>query len=209
MANGGTLSFQLNGLPVVVTMTNSAGATPSATYVGGGAVSFPIITTADFGIVTTTDDQHIVSVLINGIESYGKKLGLVGGSSAILAPGVAVGKGPVLFAPFYDGFNFVGASGTVQTIPDPATYAQVRINRITLTGTPCVFTFPPVAVGKQFRVFLTQDATGTRLVTWPANVKWAASTAPTLTVTAAKTDALNFYCYDGVNWLGNVIAQNF
>jgi hypothetical protein len=52
---------------------------------------------------------------------------------------------------------------------------------------------PPAnpAAGQIITVEVTQDATGSRLVTWPANFSWATNgTAPTLTTTAARTDVI-------------------
>lgn len=101
--------------------------------------------------------------------------------------------------------NTVAASSTAQTIPD---VSAAQASYITLTGN-CTFTFPAAGVGKTFRLALKQDATGSRTVTWPGTVKWPAATAPTLTVTAAKTDVLEFTCYDGTNWMGQALALNY
>ena len=48
---------------------------------------------------------------------------------------------------------------------------------------------------------LTQDGTGSRTITWPANTSWASGTAPTLTTTASATDLVSFY-YDGSVFMG-------
>jgi hypothetical protein len=78
---------------------------------------------------------------------------------------------------------------------------------LTLTGN-CTFTFPTATAGQSFMMFLKQDATGSRTVTWPAVVKWPASTAPTITATASKGDKFVFTA-DGTNWLGSVAGQNY
>lgn len=78
---------------------------------------------------------------------------------------------------------------------------------LTLTGN-CVFTFPTATAGQSFMLFLKQDATGSRTVTWPAVVKWPSSTAPTITATASKVDKFVFTA-DGTNWLGSVAGQNY
>jgi hypothetical protein len=60
-----------------------------------------------------------------------------------------------------------------------------------------------------FVLEFTADGTA-RTVTWPAAVKWAGGTAPTLTSTNAKKDAFAFYTYDGgTTWIASVIGQNF
>ena len=85
--------------------------------------------------------------------------------------------------------------------------ADGTLQILTLTGN-CTFTFPTATAGQSFMMFLKQDATGSRTVTWPAAVKWPSSTAPTITATASKGDKFVFTA-DGTNWLGSVAGQNY
>lgn len=101
--------------------------------------------------------------------------------------------------------NTVAASSTAQTIPDPAV---TKINIITLTGN-CAFTFPAPAAGLSFILVLNQDATGSRTCTWPASVRWAGGSAPTLTTTANKRDVIRFFAIDGTNWMDASIVKNY
>ena len=78
---------------------------------------------------------------------------------------------------------------------------------LTLTGN-CTFTFPTPTAGQSFTLFLKQDATGSRTVTWPATVKWPSSTAPTITSTASKGDKYVFTA-DGTYWWGSNAGQNY
>ena len=83
----------------------------------------------------------------------------------------------------------------------------------TLAVATTTFTFSnPSATGKScsFTLILSQDATGSRTVTWPASVKWAGGTAPTLTTTASRADVLTFSTVDaGTIWYGFVAGQDF
>lgn len=83
---------------------------------------------------------------------------------------------------------------------------------LTLTGN-CTFTFsnPPASgTAGAFTMILTQDGTGSRTVTWPASVEWAASTAPTITATAGGTDVFTFITVDGgTTWRGFTGGQAF
>jgi len=82
---------------------------------------------------------------------------------------------------------------------------------MTLTGNT-TFTFGGATSGKacSFALYLTQDATGGRTVTWPASVLWAGGTAPTLTTTASATDALVFETLNGgTTWYGSLVGANF
>ena len=78
---------------------------------------------------------------------------------------------------------------------------------LTLTGN-CTFTFPTATAGRQFTLIINQDATGSRTITWPSTVRWAAGTAPTITATASKTDIISFVA-EGTYWLGFVGGQNY
>ena len=108
---------------------------------------------------------------------------------------------PAITGAFTEQASAFVSSGTAHTID----LSTGTIKGLTLTGA-CVLTFPVVGVGKQFTLFLKQDATGSRLVTWPAaTVRWAASAAPTLTTVAAKTDVIGFICDpSGTYWTGFV-----
>jgi hypothetical protein len=77
---------------------------------------------------------------------------------------------------------------------------------ITLTGNATI-TMPSAVSGKSFIMFLKQDATGSRTVTW-STVKWAGGTAPTITSTASRQDIYSFFS-DGTNWYGVTVGQNY
>lgn len=96
-------------------------------------------------------------------------------------------------------------TSSAQTISD---VTVATISNLTLSAN-CTFTFPAVAAGKSFMIALKQDSTGGRIITWPNNILWAGSSAPTLTTTASKTDVISFICVDGVNWLGFVAGKGF
>lgn len=95
------------------------------------------------------------------------------------------------------------STGTAYTVANTAS----SIIDLTMTGN-CTFTFPAPAAGGQFTLFLLQDGTGSRTAVWPATVRWAGGTAPTLTTTAARTDVITFVS-DGTYWLGFVGGLNF
>jgi hypothetical protein len=77
---------------------------------------------------------------------------------------------------------------------------------ITLTGNATI-TMPTAAVGKSSILFLRQDATCSRSVTW-STVNWAGATAPTITGTASKQDIYSFFS-DGTSWYGVTVGQNY
>lgn len=89
-----------------------------------------------------------------------------------------------------------GNSSTADTIDWTLSNKQ----KSTLTGN-CTFTFTAPPGPCNLTLKLVQDATGSRLVTWPAAVKWSGGTPPTLTTTASRIDIISFY-YDGTNYYG-------
>ena len=62
----------------------------------------------------------------------------------------------------------------------------------------------------QFTLHLTNDATPSRTITWPASVRWPNGTVPTRTTTANRTDVYSFYTIDGgSNWYGILSIYNY
>ena len=86
------------------------------------------------------------------------------------------------------------------------TLTNGTVQIITLTGNATI-TMPSAVSGKSFIMFLKQDATGSRTVTW-STVKWAGGTAPTITATASRQDIYSFFS-DGTNWYGVTVSQNY
>ncbi|NQU61006.1 MAG: hypothetical protein HQ512_07735 [Rhodospirillales bacterium] len=82
----------------------------------------------------------------------------------------------------------------------------------TLAVAITTFTFSnPPATGKggSFTLILTQDATGGRLITFPATVDWPGGTTPTLTATANAVDVFTFVTTDaGTTWRGFTAGQD-
>jgi hypothetical protein len=61
--------------------------------------------------------------------------------------------------------------------------------------------------GGHYTLILKQDATGSRIVTWPQSVHWPGVTPPMLTTTANKKDYISFF-YDGMSYDALGLAQN-
>jgi hypothetical protein len=59
-------------------------------------------------------------------------------------------------------------------------------------------------------LYLKQDGAGSKTVTWPASVKWAGGSAPTLTTTANRTDVIELSTFDaGTTWFARVVGLDF
>ena len=101
----------------------------------------------------------------------------------------------------------ISASGTTQALNPTATGAH---KLITLTAN-CTFTLTGAVAGVEawLHLILKQDATGNRLVTWPASVKWSGG-APVLSSTPNAVDRLLVATYDGgVTYYGDMIGKGY
>jgi hypothetical protein len=65
-----------------------------------------------------------------------------------------------------------------------------------------------MAAGDKILIRLTQDATGSRTVTWFTTLKWVGGTVPTLTTTANKADWFGFICTSAGNYDAFIVGQN-
>lgn len=84
-----------------------------------------------------------------------------------------------------------------------ATTLDLSANHVylhTLTGN-VTYTLDLPDTGSTYLIALTQDATGSRTVSWPASVKWAGGTAPTLSTAAGSKDVVSLL-YTGTEFLG-------
>ncbi len=89
--------------------------------------------------------------------------------------------------------------------------ANGNVVSATLTGnTTFTFSGATASTACSFGLYLTQDGTGNRTVTWPASVKWAGGTAPTLSTGASNIDVLVFETINGgTTWFGSLVGTNF
>jgi hypothetical protein len=70
-------------------------------------------------------------------------------------------------------------------------------------------TFSNGQKGGRYVLVITQDATGSRTVTWPASVRWPGYGGRlTLTSLAKKTDYITFF-YNGVTYDAVAFSQNY
>jgi len=169
----------------------------------GGAVTGAITTNSTFdGVDIATRDAVLTSTTTTANAALPKAGGTLTGA-------VDAGDQIISKAVFKDvGETLVtnGTSGAAATID----LENGNFYKITLTAN-CTLTFsnPPASgTAGSFTLFLVQDGTGSRTVTWPGTVDWAAATAPTLTTTAAAVDVLTFITLDGGTiWNGFVAGQ--
>ena len=89
-----------------------------------------------------------------------------------------------------------GQRGAITTLTSGATVTPdfAVSNNFTLTlGESLTFANPTnLTAGQSGSIFLVQDGTGSRTITWGSYFDWAGGTAPTLSTDAASVDRLDF-----------------
>jgi hypothetical protein len=61
-----------------------------------------------------------------------------------------------------------------------------------------------------FTLYLANDATAGRTITWPASVVWPGGTVPSRTTTASRADVYTFWTANsGTNWYGSLAQFNY
>lgn len=108
-----------------------------------------------------------------------------------------------------------GNSGSSKTIELDNGQTQI----ITLTAA-CTLSFsittqPPTSTGsykyvRSLTLFVIQDGTGGRIITWPASVKWSFDAAPTVDTTLSTLSIYQFYTINGgTRWYGSYVGSKF
>jgi hypothetical protein len=100
------------------------------------------------------------------------------------------------FGPLKHRLVAIGSSGAALTI----NLNQADLQSLTLSAN-CTITLSAPVAGVVYRLFITQDGTGTRLITWPT-IRWRGAVAPTLTVTAGRTDVV-WLIWDATSYYGD------
>lgn len=106
--------------------------------------------------------------------------------------------------------EFVSANSTT-TGATTLDFSQTNVFRHVLTGNVTyTFSNPPANnILYSCTLVTQQDATGGRVITWPASVKWPGALQPPQTTTGNAVDVWNFITYDGgVTYLGTLSGKD-
>jgi hypothetical protein len=127
--------------------------------------------------------------------------------------GLAVFNGsPAITTPTITGLNETKTAPTIASGVLALNCASGNVFHVSLNAAITSITFSNIpTTGTAYGLTLAFTADGTaRAVTWPAAVKWASGTAPTLTSTNAKVDIFVLTTWDaGTTWYSMVGGQNF
>ena len=174
------------------TWASSAALAANALVIGGGAGAAPATTTTGTGVLTFLGTPSSANLAAAVTDETGSGSLVFGTTPALTNPTVT---------------NYVETLYTANTSTAiTVSLANGTVQNLTLTGNATI-TMPTAVAGKSFIIILSQDATGSRTVTW-STVSWPSATAPTVTSTASKKDIFSFFS-DGTSWFGTTIGQNY
>jgi hypothetical protein len=214
ITSSGTLAMTYSGtaLPVANGGTGATSLTANNVILGNGTSAVQVVAPGTNGNVLTSNGTTWASStpatqtypgagIANSTGSAWGTSYTTSGSGTV----VALNNTPTLTNPTVTNYvetPYSANSSTAITIA--LTNGTVQI--ITLTGNATI-TMPTAVSGKSFIMFLRQDVTGSRTVTW-STVNWSGGTAPTITSTASKQDIYSFFS-DGSSWYGVTVGQNY
>lgn len=83
-----------------------------------------------------------------------------------------------------------------------------NIHHITMPAGNITIAISNGTAGQCFIIRILQDSSGSRTVSWFTTIRWAGSSAPTLTTTANKVDTVGFEVTGSTTYDGFVVGQN-
>jgi hypothetical protein len=158
-----------------------------------------------WGAPTPAAHNHAASEITSGTVATAR-LGSGTASATTFLRGDQAYADPNLLSP---PVHAVGNSGASLTID--ASSASGWVKTITLTAN-CTVTLTGATSGRvtTLELYLTQDGTGSRTVTWPAAVKWDGGAAPSLSTAAGAVDCVVLRTVNaGTSWLANLAGKGY
>lgn len=178
----------------------------------------PTLVTPILGTPTSGTLTNCTGLPTTGLSGLGAGVAtfLATPSSANLAGALTdeTGTGSAVFNvnPTIDGANFTGhaqtapvagsSTGGVLTLD----MTESNVFTSTLTENVVTLTLNNPAQGQTVNMLLTQDSTGSRLMTWPASFKWPGGTASVLSTNSNAVDLL-VITYIGTDWYASMIKD--
>lgn len=212
-----TMSFSNN----TFSATSAELAAALSDETGTGLVVFntsPTLVTPILGTPTSGTLTNCTGLPTSGLTGLGANVAtfLATPSSANLGAALTdeTGTGLSVFNinPTLDGANFTGHAQTAPVAASSTggtlTMDMTESNVFTTTMTEAVntLTLSNAAQGQTVNIILTQDASGGRVMTWPASFKWAGGTAAVLSTNPNAVDVL-VITYIGTDWYASLLKD--
>jgi len=165
---------------------------------GNSTEKFRITNDGKFGMLTSSPAATLdlgggTATTIDGTDDLLVKDDIEVDGDAYVEGNLSVGKTLV-----YDEEVNNGTSTSSDNIDWTAGNRQT----ITLGVATTTLTFTNPASTANLILRIVQDGTGSRVITWPASIKWPSATAPTLSTTASSEDIVTCY-YSGTAYYCN------
>lgn len=172
----------------------------------GGDIQLTLDNNTDWGTIwlTTSGANTNIGNQTNGmtITAEAGVLSLAGSSGIYLDVDNSVSTSAATVFIDSGWLNVRGVISIDQFAQSGTTVNWGNSNNQTRTLTAGVtFTFSDGISGATYKLKLTQGGSGSYTVTWPASVKWAGGSAPTLSTSVGAVDIVTFY-FDGTNYYG-------
>jgi hypothetical protein len=179
-----------NNLSTLTLNTSGTGLSGSTTYNGSGSATFTVASNA----TSSNTNSTIVARDASGNFSAGT-------ITASLSGGTLTNYTETIYA-----FGNTGATPTFSLSNGNFITATLNANITSMT-----FSMTGVPSGAfSFTLFLRNDATPGRSITWPPSVRWPNGSVPTRTTTANQADVYTFFTTDGGSvWYGNLSLYNY
>ena len=190
-----------------VTLANAVTGTGSMVLSTQPTLAAPIFTTPTLGAATATSingnfftsGTYTVTGAASKTLTFSNSLTLAGTDATTMTfPAITGTVGVLTNQGNWTKQQYFGTA----TLTDGATIswdsAAAQVAKVTLAGNRTMAAPSNLADGSFYSIYIIQDGTGSRTMTWNSVFKFTAAAAPTLTTTAAAKDFINFRS-DGTN----------
>lgn len=150
------------------------------------------IETATEGSLTVQDENSTVVTSVTQLDFQGDNVTVTQGAAGeaiVTVAGATQSQVPL---------TTIAAAGSTRTLT--LSSGGVEAFDLTLNSASCALTLAGAVAGKEstWTLYLRQDATGGRVVTWPGTLVWAdGASAPTLSTTPGAVDVITVTSLDG------------
>jgi hypothetical protein len=212
-------NFGPDGLPITLAgwSTGITSLNSNVDIIGGGPAALNFVQR-----ITSNTSNTLLNPIVNFASGTGVSLSATSNTLTITATGGAGGSTTAALVSIADAGSFFTASdveaalqelaskdlgyqahgntGATETFSSLVGWHSATLDSATVTAT---FTGATSGLLAGMVLELAQDATGGRLVSWPAAVAWPGGTTPTLSTGAAAVDIFTFFSRDGgTTWYG-------
>jgi hypothetical protein len=124
---------------------------------------------------------------------------------------IAIGNNVIMANPVLSSYKENVVAYTISAGTQTLDLSLTNIFNLSLSSSVTLtFSNPPATgTGYTLTLYCKQDGTGSKVITWPASVKWPNSSPPTMSTGANKIDIFSFFTLDGgTTYVGALALAN-